>query len=278
MGRPRIRTIKPEIWDSEDFNTLTADGQLAFIALVTQADDEGRQKTNPHHLWLAVFHGQHPGQEAIAAAFEQMESRKMIQTYQVDGSSYVWLVNWLKHQRIEKPKPSEHPAPPEGKALGGKARAENASRKDTGQFTSALPAGKALVPASPEIGIQIPDVSPTGPRTRTRTRISTRYSPDGEEGNGVADGLDAFLQNGIRTGDEKPVADVIRCLRSRGKYDASKDDVEAVLAESSLDATELLAKLERMRLDQWAGQTAKALLNYAALSGQDIARRVQGET
>jgi hypothetical protein len=94
---------------------------------------------------------------------------------------------------------------------------------------------------------------------------------------GVADGLDAFLKNGLKTGDEESVADVIRWLRSRGKYDANEEDMVVAMADSvENDSPDLLLmKLRKLRPDQMAGQTAKALLHYAALSGNDIATHLE---
>jgi hypothetical protein len=47
MSRPRIRTIKPELWQDEKVGGLSRDARLLFIGLVTMADDEGRLRALP---------------------------------------------------------------------------------------------------------------------------------------------------------------------------------------------------------------------------------------
>lgn len=44
MSRPRIRSIKPEMWQDEDFGLLDPEAQLLFIGLISHADDHGRFK------------------------------------------------------------------------------------------------------------------------------------------------------------------------------------------------------------------------------------------
>ena len=51
----RIRRLKPDIWQSADFARLSLVGRLAFVIMITQADDEGRLRTGAHHLALAFF-------------------------------------------------------------------------------------------------------------------------------------------------------------------------------------------------------------------------------
>lgn len=76
--------------------------------------------------------------------------------------------------------------------------------------------------------------------------------------------LDSFTEHFGRF-DDVTSADVERWLRSQGKFDANKDDVETVLVENSrldLSAAVLLKVLKELRADQQAGQTGKALLNF----------------
>lgn len=112
MSGPRIRSSKPELWQSEDFYGLTPVGRLAFLALIAHADDKGRLKTNPAHLTATALHGSGIDLKVVEAAFEQMAQQGMIQSYSVNGAAYVWVVNFNKHQRIEKPTASTHPDPP----------------------------------------------------------------------------------------------------------------------------------------------------------------------
>jgi hypothetical protein len=50
---PRIRTIKPEFWtDFKLANELTRDQRLVYMALISEADDEGRLQAHPGCLPL----------------------------------------------------------------------------------------------------------------------------------------------------------------------------------------------------------------------------------
>ena len=55
MSRPRIRTLKPELWQDEKIGNLSRDARLLFIGLVTMADDEGRLRALPALILGHVF-------------------------------------------------------------------------------------------------------------------------------------------------------------------------------------------------------------------------------
>jgi len=117
MSRPRIRYIKPEIWLSRDFQALSPCGRLTFLALISNADDEGRLKTDPAHLAVTYLPGC-PTDE-IASQLEVMESRRMAITYSVRHVRYVALVGWSTHQRVSHATRSDFPPPPKFKRAVG---------------------------------------------------------------------------------------------------------------------------------------------------------------
>ncbi len=47
---PRIRTIRPEMWEDEKFGTLCMMSQLAWVGLISMSDDAGRLKYNARLL------------------------------------------------------------------------------------------------------------------------------------------------------------------------------------------------------------------------------------
>lgn len=109
---PRIRSIKPEIWHSHDFAKLSVLGKLVFLILITQADDEGRQYTDAHHIARA-FLGDGRLTSGVKAALRQLEASSMITLYQLDDSSWVaQLQNFGAHQKISHPTPSRIPPKP----------------------------------------------------------------------------------------------------------------------------------------------------------------------
>lgn len=126
----RIRTLKPEIWTSRDIGRLSAVGRLAFIAMITQADDEGRLHTDAHHLATAFLS---PGVETpdVQSQMVVMERRGMIRQYRdAKKEPCVALLNWNLHQRIDHPTPSRIQEPPP--VSRGLARSRERSRPSAG--------------------------------------------------------------------------------------------------------------------------------------------------
>jgi hypothetical protein len=107
----RIRSIKPEIWLSEDYQNLSPAGRLAFVYMITNADDHGRLRTSPAHLT----------RNAVGAAVEVAEvgeqlalmvAQGMVTVYIVAHASYAQLLHWNEHQRVSHPRESVLPPPP----------------------------------------------------------------------------------------------------------------------------------------------------------------------
>lgn len=108
----RKRMIDPNIWQSEDFNSLSLMGRLLFIGMFSNADDEGRGIANPVFLRSIVF----PYDENIKGAdideiFIEISKTMSVEIYSCDGKRYYQLTNWDKWQKVDKPKPSLFPAP-----------------------------------------------------------------------------------------------------------------------------------------------------------------------
>lgn len=111
----RIRTIKPEAWDSEDLASVPVTAVLTFFGLLTLADDAGRFRAHP-----AIIHGRlwalRPEHTPVhvAADLEQLARAGLICLYTgCDGRTYLHIVTWTKHQKIDRPSASRLPACPE---------------------------------------------------------------------------------------------------------------------------------------------------------------------
>jgi hypothetical protein len=110
----RIRTIKPEAWDSEDLASVPISAVLTFFGLLTLADDAGRFRAHP-----AIIHGRlwalRPEHTPVhvAADLEQLARAGLICLYTgCDGRTYLHIVTWAKHQKIDRPGQSRLPACP----------------------------------------------------------------------------------------------------------------------------------------------------------------------
>ena len=111
----RIRTVKPEFWDSPGIETLNPMWRLLYIAMWNWADDTGRGKAEARELMGFAF----PRDEDMSLGEFRRglgEVRRVfgVNFYRVDGRSYYSIPSWEKHQKIDKRSGSRWPAPEDG--------------------------------------------------------------------------------------------------------------------------------------------------------------------
>lgn len=103
----RIRTIKPEFWRDEDLSKVGAEAALLAIGLLNHADDEGYFSANPKLIEADVF----PLRELSGSVPVMLEELRSIGYIKVflgsDGKRYGQVVNFEKHQVINKKSPSK---------------------------------------------------------------------------------------------------------------------------------------------------------------------------
>ena len=109
----RIRTIKPEFFQSQSVGRLSLGARLLFIGLWTQADDEGRARGAPSLLSGVLFPYDKMSDDGVSVCLAELENERMIVRYQVDGCDYIQVSGWHDHQRINRPSPSKIPPPRE---------------------------------------------------------------------------------------------------------------------------------------------------------------------
>jgi hypothetical protein len=132
MGR--IRTIKPEFPQSESIGKLSRDARLLFIQLWTIVDDEGRARAASRMLASILYPYDDDASKLIDGWLDELESRRLIRRYEVDGSQYLEIVKWLEHQKIDKPSKSR--LPPFVEASRNLANDQECSSADLGPRTS----------------------------------------------------------------------------------------------------------------------------------------------
>lgn len=108
MGR--IRTIKPETPQAESFGRLSRDARLLFIQLWTIADDEGRARGSSRMLASLLYPYDDDAPQLIGGWLDELERNNRIRRYAVNGSTYLEIINWSEHQKIDKPSKSRLPA------------------------------------------------------------------------------------------------------------------------------------------------------------------------
>ncbi len=108
--RPRIRTLKPELWEDEAVGRLGPWERLLYIGLITMADDEGRLRALPGAIAGHVFPYDDVPPLKVRKWLDTVSAKGLISLYEHDGTDYAQITGWSKHQKINRPTPSVLPA------------------------------------------------------------------------------------------------------------------------------------------------------------------------
>lgn len=139
----RIRTIKPELFEDEQLGRMRRDVRLCFIALITMADDEGRFRAHPSLVRSRRFpYDLDLTDREVDGWLFELEAADRIERYEVEGQIYGRVVNFRKHQKINRPAPSRLPAP------GYCAEFTEASVRPHGALTDGSGSGSVSGPGS----------------------------------------------------------------------------------------------------------------------------------
>lgn len=114
----RIRSIKPEFPQSQSMGNVSRDARLLFILLWPICDDHGRTRADSRMLASLLFPYDSDVESAakttradVEAWLGELEREKCIERYEVNGSTYLEISNWLMHQKIDKPSKPQFPEP-----------------------------------------------------------------------------------------------------------------------------------------------------------------------
>ncbi len=109
----RIRTIKPEWLEDEKMMTASPAARVLSIGLILVADDYGRGCGNPDLVVPRIFprHSREGSQ-----AFQELLRLGYFTLYVVRGQTFFQIVNWSKHQRVDKPGKQRIPGPSDDSA------------------------------------------------------------------------------------------------------------------------------------------------------------------
>jgi hypothetical protein len=98
---PRIRTIKPEFWCDEKLSCLPAIDRLVFLGLIGMADDYGRLHDNIKVIDAFVFPN---SSETVRESVANLSRIGRVRRGNCsNGAKVIEIVNWSKHQRVDKP-------------------------------------------------------------------------------------------------------------------------------------------------------------------------------
>lgn len=110
MGR--IRTIKPEFTQSESIGRVSREARLLFLQVWTVCDDYGRCRAAAPLLAGLLYPYDADAAALIPAWLDELAAEGLVRLYRVDGSSYLEVPGWAKHQRVDNAGKPMVPPPP----------------------------------------------------------------------------------------------------------------------------------------------------------------------
>jgi hypothetical protein len=113
VTRPRIRTVKPEMWQDEKVGGLSKEARLLLVGLITMADDEGRLRAMPAAILGHVFPYDPDAARKLDGWLQEIDGTRVIVRYVVDSKPYIAFRHWRRHQRINRATGSELPPSPD---------------------------------------------------------------------------------------------------------------------------------------------------------------------
>lgn len=110
----RIRTIKPDFWEDEAVAALSPLARLLFIGSWNLADDEGLLRWTPDYLNASLFMYDGLSPARVKKLMDEIEALGKVFVYSAGKTRQTlgYVVNFRKHQRINRPQPSRLPPPP----------------------------------------------------------------------------------------------------------------------------------------------------------------------
>lgn len=110
---PRKRMIDPSFWRDEKIAKCSFMERLLFQGLWTFAEDHGVGRANPLLIKADIFPYDPLREADIQTSLEKLSSLGVILLYERDGQRYYYVVNFTKHQTINKPSKTTLPPPDE---------------------------------------------------------------------------------------------------------------------------------------------------------------------
>lgn len=110
----RIRSIRPEFWRSADISALSIPDRLLFIGLWSYVDDNGVGLDRVPVVAADLFADDLAAEPRdtlarVAGGLATLADRGLIVRYAVEGKSYLEVLTWQKHQKVDRPGKSRYP-------------------------------------------------------------------------------------------------------------------------------------------------------------------------
>lgn len=106
----RIRSIKPEFWESESLGRVSREARLLFIGLFSCCDDHGKARASSRLLASRLYPYDEDAFKKLPQWMAELQKEGCVRIYQVAGETYLDLPKWANHQKIDKPSASKFPS------------------------------------------------------------------------------------------------------------------------------------------------------------------------
>jgi hypothetical protein len=110
----RIRSIKPDFFQSEKIATLPLSTRLLFIGMWTHADDNGCMVDNAKLINAAVWPLEDDPLETLRRTQEdlrRLSSAHLIARYVTGNRRLIFITGWDEHQKVSHPGKQRYPRP-----------------------------------------------------------------------------------------------------------------------------------------------------------------------
>jgi hypothetical protein len=138
----RIRTIKPEFWDSPDTARASLRARLLYIAMWNLADDYGVGDGNFKRIIGFAFPNDEIGVAEIPRLVSEVSRTFSVMFFEHEGRPYYWIPSWETHQRTEKRAKQRVPFPEDPKTLDSSGETAGVGKSATSVGTSAAGTGE----------------------------------------------------------------------------------------------------------------------------------------
>jgi hypothetical protein len=165
----RIRTIKPEFPQSESIGRLSRNARLLYVNLITTVDDAGRARGSSRMLASLLYPYDNDAPGLIEDWIQELEQEGCARRYEFEGSTYLDLPNFLKHQKIDKPSQSRLPKFEDGSRVVAKPR--DVSAPDLVSSISTFDLGKVSSTGTKDLPVA---PQPRMLKRRGYTKIATK--------------------------------------------------------------------------------------------------------
>ncbi len=244
----RIRTIKPDLWCSEQIISCSHSARLLFIGLLNFSDDNGVHPASTIRLKAQVFPSDACTNDEVKGWVAELIDNGLLEEYVIESKSYWIVTGWKNHQRIDKPT-YKYPLPP--------PKREEKKLAEVQENSTSTP--RAFKDCSTSSPIVLDEHSTT---TQRALQEASATEWKGMEGNGKEKDICEVFTSPLCVIETKKIADT--------HFDCSKTkDVQAIFSYWQHVMNHPNAKLDKKRRTK----IETALKNYSV---DDLKKAIDG--